>query len=696
MRVCAFAAVICLFLCSKVPGAPVSSSMVVEMTDITSVSRSPDGDTVVIGISHANPHLNVQELAWVIVQLHGGASSVTIPAGEAISDPVGPGSMLNTLPQWSPDSKRFYYLRRDGREVQLWGTDRDGRATRQLTHSLSNLVSLGHSSNSSELLVRLAPARDVLDRAEDEENRRGVLYDDHVIGGFPLTKTLPVIDRWRNIRRMDDGKWAEPGWSGTSTAIFDIRRNELRPAVEAVDDPCADNCVDGGDYQAMAVALGEVPSVNPDSYRGQFTLQIESKKGSRTTTKCPIAECTANRIKVLGWSPGDTEIYYVADSLQGRLGDRRPGRAAIYAWNPVASAVRLIDDPEGRFYNLKSASGLGLNSVPVTNGRIVLATAGADQPPRVDAIDLASGVSRTIFDPNPELRSQTRGRAVWHSWPTSTGYAGRGIVILPKNYVLGRRYPVVITTYVCGGGFLRGGGGDNVPEFVAADAGFVAICVDVPVREIGAKSDLGNLYPIMCDVVKSLIADEDRAGLIDPSRVGLSGQSLGANSAAYCLSHSKAFAAATLRSGSVLERAQWDLFDTAGWRRDPISGFYAQLHMPDPHDDPGDRWGKMSSANKAQDIDTRVLIQASDTEYLGSSLSFWSAMHEYHKAIEMYVFPRETHLLSQPIHQLVNDERQLDWFRYWLKDEKDDAPDKRPQYDRWDALRDSSQKAAAH
>ena len=71
-------------------------------------------------------------------------------------------------------------------------------------------------------------------------------------------------------------------------------------------------------------------------------------------------------------------------------------------------------------------------------------------------------------------------------------------------------------------------------------------------------------------------------------------------------------------------------------------------------------------------------------------------MHEYHKAIEMYVFPRETHLLSQPIHQLLNDERQLDWFRYWLKDEKDNVPDKRPQYDRWDALRDISLKAAAH
>jgi hypothetical protein len=60
-----------------------------------------------------------------------------------------------------------------------------------------------------------------------------------------------------------------------------------------------------------------------------------------------------------------------------------------------------------------------------------------------------------------------------------------------------------------------------MPEFVASDAGFVAaICADVPVREITAKSDIGRVYAIMCDIVTSLIGDENRAGLIDGSRVG--------------------------------------------------------------------------------------------------------------------------------------------------------------------------------
>lgn len=694
-KACAVCFVMCLFLCLEAPAEEVSSAMIVGMTDITSVSRSPDGNTVVIGLSHADPQSNRQELSWVIVPLQAAAGHMTIPAGESISDPAGPGALLSIVPRWSSDSKWFFYLRRDGREVQLWKTARDGHATRQLTHSRSDLVGLTGSADPNELMVRLAPDREMLDRAEEEENRRGVLYDDHVLGGTLLTETRPIIDRWRNVRRRDNGEQAQPGWTGTREAIFDIRRNELRPSDGAVRGACSDNCVEGGNYRARAVALGDVPSDNAAFYAGQFTLQIESINGTHAVTKCTIADCIANQITVLGWTAEQAEIYFIADSLGKRLGTRSPGRASIYAWNPTANTIRLVNDAEGRFYDLKSASGLSLNSVSTAHGLVALAAAGADQPPRVELINLSSGLSRTIFDPNSQLRSLTQGRAVWHSWPTSTGYAGRGVVVLPKDYVSGRRYPVIITLYSCGGGFLQGGGGDNMPEFVASDAGFVAICVDVPVREIRAKSDVGRVYAIMCDIVTSLIGDESRAGLIDASRVGLSAQSLGADSGAYCLSHTKAIAVAALRSGSLLERAQWDLFDTAAWRRDPVNGVFALLGMPDPRNDPSDHWGEMSSANKAKDINTRVLIQASDTEYL-KALSFWSAMYENHKAIEMYVFPRETHLLSQPIHQLVNDERQLDWFRYWLKNEKDSAPDKEAQYIRWDALRAASEGDRTH
>jgi hypothetical protein len=259
-------------------------------------------------------------------------------------------------------------------------------------------------------------------------------------------------------------------------------------------------------------------------------------------------------------------------------------------------------------------------------------------------------------------------------------------MVLPDDYRPGQKYPAVITSYACRNGFLRGGGADNAPEFVLAHQGFVAICVDFRVREVIAReTDLRPIYPIFCGIVLGLIADETKAGRLDPARVGLSGHSLGANAGAYCISHSNAIAAAAFRNGSVLERARWDLFDTDLFQRGPNS-LNGRMHMPDPRNDPTGLWDEMSVARRAREINTPTLLQVSDSEYLGA-LPLWSAMHEEGKAIEMHVFPKEAHQLIQPIHRLVNFERQLDWFKFWLKDEVDPSPSKRAQYDRWNRLR---------
>ena len=690
--------------------AEISSRMLVEMREITSVSPSPDGKRAVIGISRSNIETNAREVSWVIVPLRGASKPVTLSGGEEISDPAAPGALLNVRAQWSGDGQWFFYLRREGEEVQLWQTDWKGENTQQVTRSKADIIGLSASIEPNELVVQLAPERDVLRKIEEDEDRAGILYDDHVMPGLPLAKTLPVVDRWRNVRRTDDGKYVPPGW-GTRSAVFNIRTRELKVSGDADagdgahaaggnSGQCRVNCIENRRWRATAVKSQDIQSAHPDEPFGQFTVQMEPKpvvgKTAGKGKKCALAECLANRITVLGWSADEREIYYVADSREGMVGARLPGQAAIYAWDPARNAVRLIRECGGEIHTLDQ-EGFDLSGLQVTGGEIVVAASGPDEPPRLEAINLSSGTSRILLDPNAELRSLTRGRAAWHTWAGADGYPGRGIVVLPDDFKPEVKYPLLITTYLCGHGFLHGGGSDNAPEFVAAHAGFVAICVDMPVWEIlWRESDTSRIYPIPCDIVAALIADLGRNGGIDTSRVGLSGHSLGANFGNFCLAHSMGqdpkhgIAAAAFRHGSVLERAQWDLFNTTAYRRDPVNGIFARMHMPDPRHDPTGRWNEMSSANKAATINTPILIQDDDTEYW-NALPLWSALREEGKAIEMYVFPNETHRLTQPVHQLVNFERQIDWFRFWLKGEEDAAPSKQAQYERWRKLREASQ-----
>jgi hypothetical protein len=677
----------------QVAAAAISSSMLVEMRDITSVSVSPNRDLVVVGICHPDPRANHRELYWALVPIQGSSAPVIIPGGEEIYDPSAPGALLNRRVLWSKNGVWFFYLRRDGEEVRLWETRRDGKKSRPVIQSASDVVDLQASTNPNQFMVQLAPPRTALRTAEEEENRAGILYDDHVLGGFPLTKTFPVIDRWRNVRRTDNGEWVPPGWTGRMPAVFDVRlRRLLKISVDHALDGPAPIAAKGHADRVEVVPLDPPSKISSRYYAGQFTLQLERSADEGTALRCALSQCIANQVTVLGWSSDRTEIYFVTDSSQGRSDDRPPGISEIHAWNPDRNAARLIYDAGGRLYNLDGPAGLSLE--PGSPGQeLVVAFAGADQPPRLEAVNFLNGASRVLFDPNPQLRSLTQGHAAWHTWRNSSGYSGHGFVILPDDYHGGEKYPMVITTYTCGGGFLRGGGADGAPEFVLANHGFLVVCVDVPVFEVAKReADRSVIYPVVCDILQGLIDDQAKSGVLDANRVGVTGQSLGANAGAFCISHSHAYAAAAFRHGSVMERAQWDLFDTAAWRRDPVNGIYAHLHMPDPRTDPGGRWDKMSVARRARDIDTPTLLQTNDTEYL-FSLPLYGAMIEEGKPIEMHVFPEETHALIQPVHRLVNYERQLDWFRFWLQHEQDGNPAKRSQYDRWNRLRSLAENA---
>src|SRR5258708_27248639 len=151
--------------------ASISSTMIVEMREITSVSVSPNGQLAVVGICHSNPRTNKRETSWVILPLREGRTPKTVPGGEEIYDPKGSGTLLLQQALWSRDGQWFFYLRRDGEEVQLWETRADGRMTRQLTHSTSDLIDLKRSSDPDKFIVQLAPDRAAMRKAAEDEYR---------------------------------------------------------------------------------------------------------------------------------------------------------------------------------------------------------------------------------------------------------------------------------------------------------------------------------------------------------------------------------------------------------------------------------------------------------------------------------------------------------------------------------------------
>jgi hypothetical protein len=676
--------------------AQVTSSMLVEMREILSVSISSDGTRAAMEISQGNLETNHVDLSWVIVSTTGRSTPIVVPAGEEIFNPEAPGSQLDTAAHWDRDGHWFYYLRRDAHEVQLWRTNAQGTDSTQLTHSNSDLVGLSASKNPDELNVLLAMPRDLLNKHEEEEDRNGILYNDRILGEGPLTRSMPSIDRYRNTRYMDDYRRAPTGWVSPSSAVFDIPGKKLHPSnFSSPVTVCEDGCAINAQYQATVLAIGKpaAPDEIYSKYAGLYSIKLEPRTHDLKTLVCELSECMGNRVTLIGWSSDDSEVYFAMQSRSTFVHPKFPG-VTLYAWNPSANRVRPIFEPHGRLYNMNLRPSTPLSSVPVINDAIVVVTDGPDEPPRLISINLATGASYEVYDPNPALRALTRGRAQWRMWPGADDYPGRGVIVLPDGYRSGVKYPLIITTYGCGEGLLKGGLSDGAPEYVDAHHGFIAACLEVPIAEMQVReaSDLSQVYPIACDLVAALIDDQIKSGQVDPLRIGLSGHSFSDNFGAYCLARTlkkgspHGIAAAALRGGSMNEVEQRNLILTNRVFRDPVKGLYARMGLPDPRHDPTGKWSAISTADKAYEFNTPLLVQADDTE-LAFSLPLWSALRDAGKPVEMLVFPQELHRLIQPIHQLVNFERQIDWFRFWLKGEEDTVLAKQSQYERWRELR---------
>src|SRR5260370_41404062 len=114
-----FLLVILALLINRPAVAAVSSSMIEEMREITSVSVSPSGQLAAVGICHSNPRTNERETSWVIVPLREGGTLKTVSAGEEIYHPNASGALLSRQALRSSTGKWSFYLSRDGGEVTL-------------------------------------------------------------------------------------------------------------------------------------------------------------------------------------------------------------------------------------------------------------------------------------------------------------------------------------------------------------------------------------------------------------------------------------------------------------------------------------------------------------------------------------------------------------------------------------------------
>jgi dipeptidyl aminopeptidase/acylaminoacyl peptidase len=263
-------------------------------------------------------------------------------------------------------------------------------------------------------------------------------------------------------------------------------------------------------------------------------------------------------------------------------------------------------------------------------------------------------------------------------------------LVLPPDHRAGERHPLIVVQYRSRG-FLRGGTGDEVPIQPLAARGFAVLSFDRPdfppeaylaTSEAEIRTLSEDAWADRRQVQSALEIAVQRAidtGAVDSTRMGISGFSDGGSAVQFALINSDLFKVASM--GSCCE----DLYSFALAAGPRFTDYLRDMGYP--YFEPGTEtfWQPMSLLLNVDRIDVPILIQAGDSEYEGS-LDVIETFSHNDKAIELYVFPDESHVKWQPAHRLAMYERVTEWFEFWLMGRMNCDPSHERQYARWRAM----------
>jgi len=623
---------------------------------------SPDGNRIAYVIRRGDPASNsfcqqlvIQELRGDspprLIEIGGELIRMTISIWGLAALPTGSAAIIQ--PRWSPDGKEIAFLKRVAGSTQVWVATVATGALRQATAQKADVDDFSWLPNGQGLVVATRPALHQKLDGNDSEGRAGYLFDDRF---SPMESNRPFVRDPVDTRydRVDiaaaDVSAASPG----EVALLRPPSVKERPSQARL-------------FARSGGASAWTEPTPAGQWLGPDRLFIADSAGKRQS--CSSAECA--HVRRLWWQ--DETLFWISRTGWGQ------NRTALYRWGPGDNQPHLLLETGD---NLIGCSHDGWTEICAREGSV--------RPRRIEAIDLRSGASRVLFDPNAGFSRLTLGEVHRYFYQNAFGIECWFDLVMPVGHRPGQRHPMVVVQYTSQG-FLRGGTGDEVPIQVLAAQGFAVLSFEHPdftpqarlarneleLRQIDRRNWLErrNVESALERAVQIAI----RTGTVDPSRIGISGFSEGSAAVQWALINSKLFTVASLGTCCEDKVAQ-PLNGGPGYEQHLREQGYPAF------DSSSDRfWAPYSLVQNADHIRTPILLQVGDSEYQ-MGLDVIAAMRERGRPFEAYIFPNEPHIKWQPAHRLAVYDRNLEWFEFWLRHRIDCSPEKQSQYARWIAM----------
>jgi dipeptidyl aminopeptidase/acylaminoacyl peptidase len=310
-----------------------------------------------------------------------------------------------------------------------------------------------------------------------------------------------------------------------------------------------------------------------------------------------------------------------------------------------------------------------------------------NDPPALWARD-DSGHKREVWDPNPQFSEIRFGQASPYEWKDKDGRDWAGILVKPIDYREGRRYPLVVQMYdFVDGQFLTDG---LYPTAFAArelaSVGFVVLQIRKR-RDTVSEEDTR----IHLEGYRSAIRSLSAAGMINPAKVGVVGFSWTCWYVAHAIVEDPSlFSVATIADGLDNSYMQYKLFTPGDYL---LEQQMTKIRNGPPFGAGLAHWMESAPGFRADRIEAPLRIEAIGHSSVLSEWEIYSSLRLLGRPVDLIYFPNGSHIHELPLERLESQQGNIDWLRFWLKDEEDPDPSKHAQYQRWETMRDGKGQA---
>jgi dipeptidyl aminopeptidase/acylaminoacyl peptidase len=376
---------------------------------------------------------------------------------------------------------------------------------------------------------------------------------------------------------------------------------------------------------------------------------------------------TDKELVVTSWDARSNRLYFVLTS--------RAGAPVRIAYAMTSSGWTEESNPQDS---------------PKTNLPDVMLEQDLNSSPKLYASDTGHPQKTLLLDLNLQFGELTFGKVEKVRWKASDGHEVEGGLYLPPDYHEGARYPLVIQTH----GFSDKQFWINGP-WNSAFAAQPLAAHGIVVLQVGHGTEPGEYmkhHRSLEEAPREMAAYEgaidylDSRGIVERGRVGIIGFSRTQYHVEYTLTHSAYhFEAATLADG--FEGGYLEYLIDPYTEKDDVF-----VNGGPPFGENFSNWLDHSPSFRMDRIHLPVRVEC----YGGGVINCWepfSVLTHLGRPVDLIYIPDGTHILVKPWERLTSQQGNVDWYRFWLKGEEDEVPQKREQYERWRAMRAIQERA---